>query len=129
MTAHGTLLVRVYTARAQIPVVDATVAISQHSDQGAETLIALELTNQSGLIPSIAIPTPALALSLHPDPALPYATCCVRVEHPGYQMLTIEAVQIFPGIETLQEVELIPLPQSPTQDDLSDTLVIPPNPL
>ena len=30
---------------------------------------------------------------------------------PGYELLVVENVQIFPGTQTLQELELIPLPE------------------
>ncbi|MFQ9917165.1 MAG: hypothetical protein ACLRWQ_13030 [Flavonifractor plautii] len=32
------------------------------------------------------------------------------MEVPGYEMLLVENVQVFPNTETLQELELIPLP-------------------
>ena len=37
--------------------------------------------------------------------------CNVWAEHPGYTMLEAEGVQIFPGVETVQDMELIPLPR------------------
>ena len=39
----------------------------------------------------------------------PYAVCDVWAEHPGYAMLLVEGVQIFDGVDTLQEMELSPL--------------------
>ena len=35
--------------------------------------------------------------------------CSVWAEHPGYAMLQVDGVQIFPGVETVQNMELTPL--------------------
>ena len=40
-----------------------------------------------------------------------FALCDVWAEQPGYAMLQVAGVQIFPDVETLQAMELIPLPQ------------------
>ena len=58
----------------------------------------------------IAIPTPLLGESTHPGAQVPpFAVCDVWAEHPGYAMMLVEGVQIFDGVETLQDIELEPL--------------------
>ena len=37
--------------------------------------------------------------------------CDIWAESPGYELLVVENVQIFAGTQTLQELELIPLPE------------------
>ena len=68
--------------------------------------------------------TPAAAAGLTSNTgAVPYALCTAWAEYPGYYMLEVENVQIFPGVETVQNMELIPLEygqdslQSPTVQD------------
>lgn len=41
------------------------------------------------------------------------------MEHPDFQMLHMENVQIFSGVETLQDAELLPLPEFPEQRDMT----------
>ena len=38
-----------------------------------------------------------------------FSVCSVWAEHPGYVMLQVNGVQVFSGVETVQEMELIPL--------------------
>ena len=49
--------------------------------------------------------------------------CDVWAEHPGYAMLLVEGVQIFQGVETLQDMELSPLSEGKSsliQNDLRE---------
>ena len=125
---QGSVLVRVYTSRAQIPVPDASVTLTRPTQDGRSDLIALRVTDESGLIQPISIPAPA-AGSTHPGPEHPYATCDIQVEHPDFQMLRVENVQIFSGVETLQDAELIPLPEHPDPADMTSTVAVTPQPL
>ena len=114
MQETGTLLVRVYTSRAQIPVEGATVAITGREREGKRELISIQVTDSSGTIRPVSIPTPASIDSTQPDPpegTIPFASCDVWAEHPGFAALRAQGVQIFSGVETIQNMELIPLPQ------------------
>ena len=115
MQATGTLSVRVYTSQAQIPLEGATVVAAAPGEEGKWKLLSIQCTNSSGQISTIQINTPVLAESTSPNGlpgnGAPFALCDVWAEQPGYAMLQIENVQIFPGVETMQDMELIPLPQ------------------
>lgn len=114
LAATGTILTRVFTSRAQLPVAGATVAFTQRSDQGRHTLLALRVTDANGRTEPVSVPTPDPSASEAPGTITPFAVCDIWVESPGYELLVVENVQIFPNTETLQELELIPLPeQSP----------------
>ena len=69
----------------------------------------------SGQICPVTIDAPALGESTSPGglpgTGRPFALCDVWAEQPGYAMLQVAGVQIFPDVETLQAMELIPLPQ------------------
>ena len=111
--AMGTLAVRVYTSQAQIPVEGATVVVTAPGTNGKRKLLSVQATDRSGEIRAISIPAPETAESTSPIEAgspAPFAVCDVWAEHPGYAMLEAEGVQIFPGVETLQTMELTPLP-------------------
>ncbi len=110
MQATGTLSVRVFTSRAQIPLEGATVVVAAPGEEGKWKLLSIQNTDSSGLIRPVTIDAPVPAESTSPG-GLPFTLCDVWAEQPGYAMLRINGVQIFPGVETLQNMELIPLPQ------------------
>ena len=110
VNGKGRLVVRVYTSRAELPIVDATVVVTQRNQDGKYKLLSVQATNSSGMTQPITIPTPLLGESTHPGaPLPPFAICDVWAEHPRYAMLLVEGVQIFDGVETLQDMELEPL--------------------
>ena len=110
MASVGTIMLRVYTSRAQLPVPGATVAVTQKSGGGRHTLLAVRTTDENGRIAPVRVATPDPAASESPGTPHPFASCDVWVEAPGYEMLYLENMQVFPNTETLQEVDLIPLP-------------------
>lgn len=59
----------------------------------------------------------------------PSAVCDIWVEVPGYEMLLVENVQVFPNTETLQELELIPLPEQTSSSTRGEIVDIPPQDL
>ena len=115
MQATGTLSVRVYTSQAQIPLEGATVVVAAPGEEGKYKLLSIQNTDSSGQICPVTIDAPALGESTSPGglpgDGAPFALCNVWAEQPGYAMLQMENVQIFPGVETVQDMELIPLPQ------------------
>ena len=114
MQATGTLSVRVYTSQAQIPLEGATVVVAVPGEGGKRKLLSLQYTNSSGKIRPVEIDAPALGESTSPGglpgDGAPFALCDVWAEQQGYAMLQIENVQVFPGVETMQDMELVPLP-------------------
>ena len=115
MQATGILSVRVYTSQAQIPLEGATVVVAAPGEEGKWKLLSIQNTNSSGMIRPVTIDAPALGESTSPGglpgDGEPFAQCDVWAEQPGYAMLQVTGVQIFPGVETIQSMELIPLPE------------------
>ena len=104
-------MVRVYASQAELPLEGTTVVVTQRGSGGKYRLLSLQVTDSSGRIEPIEIPTPAAGESTRPVPPgeAAFAVCSVWAEHPGYVMLQVNGVQVFPGVETVQEMELIPL--------------------
>lgn len=124
MSAQGTILARVYTSGAQLPLGDVPVRFSQVFSDGRRQQLAVLYTNASGLTPALSINTPDRADSLRPGAALqPYALVDIRAEAPGYKPVEASAIQVFPGVETIQLLQLIPLP-----DGDSGTVIYQPEP-
>lgn len=111
LDAFGTILTRVYTSRAQIPVSGATVAFTQRGAEGRHKLLAVRVTDGNGRTTPVQVSTPDAAASESPGTVEPFAVCDIWAESPGYELLVVENVQIFPNTETIQDLELIPLPE------------------
>ena len=111
MSQIGTLMLRVYTSRAQLPVPGVTVAVTRKAAGGRHDLLAVRITDENGRIAPVEVDTPDQAASASPGTPSPFSVCDVWVEAQGYELLFLENVQLFPGTETLQEAELIPLPE------------------
>lgn len=112
MASTGTLMVRVYLSQAQIPIEGATVVVTGEEHAGKRKLYSIQVTDRSGQIKPVQILTPGTAESTSPEGAdggVPFTLCTVWAEHEGYAILQVDGVQIFPGVESVQEMELVPL--------------------
>ena len=109
MSDTGKLVVRVFASRAKLPIQGATVLVTRMTPEGRQELLSVQITDSSGLTRSITIPTPASGDSTAPNDQRPCTRCEVWAEHPGYAMLQVRGTQVFPGVKTVQSMELIPL--------------------
>ena len=129
METFGTILTRVYTSKAQLPVEGATVAFTQRGGDGHHDLLAVRVTDRSGRTAPVQVPAPAPAASESPGTARPFAVCDIWAESPGFELQVVENVQIFPGTQTLQELELVPLPERAPAGTIQTPVDIPPQSL
>lgn len=129
MTQTGSLIVRVFASRAQLPIQGATVLVTQRDDQGRHQLISALITNESGLAGPISLPAPDMVLSQNPGTPLPFSSYSLVVEHPGYQVALFQDLQIFSGVETTQSVPLIPLSIPETDTPEQQITQVTPQPL
>lgn len=114
MPPTGYIKVHAYTSFGRIPIEDAAVTVSASDG----TVIALRLTDRTGLITPIPIPTPARSESLAPDPTeRPYAIVNLYARKNGYEQIEAENLQIFPDTTTDLNLEFIPLSELPGQWD------------
>lgn len=128
MAQSGTLAVRVFVSRAQIPIPGATVIVSVPDSSGKHKLLAIRQTNESGVAGPIILEAPEASGSLTPGHnGSAFSTYTLVVEHPDYQLAVFDQLQIFPGVETVQDVALIPL--SANERDRSDLITVTPQPL
>lgn len=128
MAQTGTLIIRVFVSRAQIPVPGATVIVSVPDGSGRHKLLAIRQTNESGVAGPITLEAPEAVGSLTPGQnGNAFSAYTLVVEHPDYQLAVFDQLQIFPGVETVQDVPLIPL--SANGRDQSDLTTVTPQPL
>ncbi|MBR5534883.1 MAG: spore cortex-lytic protein [Ruminiclostridium sp.] len=123
MADTGTLVVRVFTSRGELPVQDASISVTHQGTQGND-LLALQTSGRSGTTAPITIPSPAPENSQRPDQPNPFALCDIWVERTGYHLLVVRGVQIFPGVTSFQSLPLIP--QNPADGMAVDTVEITP---
>ena len=110
MPSTGYIRVRAYQSKAQIPLKDVAVAVTAPDG----TAIALRLTDRNGLAAPIEVPVPDLAAGQTPDTGQsPFTTVNIYARLKGYEQIENENVQVFPGIVTTQNLELIPLSEMP----------------
>lgn len=128
MAESGSLIVRTFVSRAQLPVSDATVIVSVPSGDGRQKLLSIQRTNESGVAGPITLEAPDLAGSLTPgNNGSAFSSYTLVVEHPDYQLALYDKLQIFPGVETVQDVPLIPLSANGRNE--SDLTTVTPQPL
>lgn len=128
MPENGILQVRVFTSAAQLPVEGVTVAVTQTAASGM-SLLATRITDESGRISPIDVPAPARSESLSPGFGKPFSAVNIWADHPDYERILVENVQIFAGITTLQDLELIPLSELPEVYNLTEVFDISAQPL
>ena len=123
MSATGYIQVHAYTSNAQIPLKD--VAITVTTTDG--TVIAMRLTDRSGIISPITLPVPDLSESQRPNPEeRPYAIVNLYAWKRGFESIESENLQVFAGITTNLNLEMIPLSELPNQFDSFEIFNTPP---
>lgn len=126
MPQTGTLLVRAFVSRAQIPVAGATAVVSTAGADGRQHILAVRITDESGIAGPFELPAPDVDSSLSPEMADPFSSYLLMVEHPGYELATFVGLQVFSGVQTLQDVPLVPLQTQGTGDGVT---IVTPQPL
>lgn len=126
MPNSGTLIVRTFVSRAQLPVPGATVIIYTVLADGRHNLVAIRATDESGVAGPVELAATD-SRGLTPDAPVPFTDYQMIVEHPDYQLALFKDLQIFPGVETVQDILLLPLsvPESPD----SNVTTVTPQPL
>lgn len=70
---------------------------------------------------------PERSASQTPDTGeVPYIAVNLYARHSGYEQIEMENLQIFPGVVTIQNLEMIPIPEFPDLWDPSQVLDTPP---
>lgn len=122
-TYEGRLQVNVTIEGQLIPIENATVTILDTGNP--EQIIEQTTTDSSGQTEFISLPAPNPEYSLEITEEQPYSEFNARVEAEGYEPFFVSAMQILPGINSLQRIPMRPL----GVNQLPDNSVIPPHTL
>lgn len=122
LASTGFIQVKAYTSKAQIPLQNVTVSITD-TDGSA---IALRLTNRSGILDiPVSIPVPDISASLSPNTGIiAYAAVNLYAKLENFEEIDIQNLQVFADTVTLQNLEMIPLSEFPpnwNQAEIFDT--------
>lgn len=122
LPATGYIQVHAYASNAQLPLTDVTVTVTAKDG----TAIAMRLTDRSGRIYPIAVPVPDASESQSPDAEeRPFTVVDLIARLQDYEQIFIEDLQVFAGITTEQNLELIPLSELPESRNHSETFETP----
>ena len=111
----GSVVARVYTASEAIPIEGATVVVTQRSPEGRVELLGLRTSDRSGKTEPVYVRTPGRNVSQSPSEGAGFSTVDVTADHPDFQRIIVENVQVFPGVVSLQDFAMIPLEEYPPQ--------------
>ena len=127
---QGSVVARVYTSDAKIPVQGATVIFTKIAEDGQRELLAVRLTNYDGYTDPFFVDAPPLAASQNYTPGSDaYSIINITAEDNNYGRILVRNAQIFPDTETVQEFMLVPSPMLPEQFGQTEVFIIPPQTL
>ncbi len=121
----GYMIVRVTTARGAIPLEGAIVTVNNYFETGDDVnenagergnAIGTYITNSSGLTEKFALSAPPRALSMSPGNGKSYLTYNVKVDKEGYYQQNYINAPVFDGITSIQNADMIPLPDNGQTD-------------
>ena len=116
---NGYLSVHSFTSAARIPVEGVTFTITQRR------ALAVRIADESGRIAPVAIAAPDEAESQSPGTPRPFAVVDITADHPEFERILVENVQIFANITTDQNFALIPLAEQPEVWNMTEVFTIP----
>ncbi len=123
MAEYGYVIARVYTSRGEIPIKNASVIVES---EDSKSILGARITNENGRTSPISIMTPDKYLSESAGEENPFTTVNIRISHPSYFTVYIKNAQVFSGQTTIQNAEMVPLPQrSEFNTRLEEFLVTP----
>lgn len=106
----GTLRIQGYIASQAFPATEASVEIRKELKNGSYLIYSGE-TDESGVYGPVRLPAPEKEYSEEFSDKIPYANYLVTVKKEGFVTMIYKNLPIFPGVESNQNVNFIPLNQ------------------
>ncbi len=112
--SNGFIKVQAYSGQGALPVKDVRIRVTKEIG-GDEILFLEDITDESGKTEAKSLPAPDASLSQQPNQSqqpLPYATYTLTAENPNYTTLIKKDLPIFPGVISIQPLEMLAVPNS-----------------
>lgn len=126
MDKKGSIITRVFTSKAQLPIENASVTVYRDNGSGGSEVIAQRTTNSSGRTTPVVVDTPAIELSQNPGNINPFTIVNIRVSHPEFYNIVINDVQVFSDTITIQNADMIPIEETNSKHDRTETVNVTP---
>lgn len=126
MQEYGTIVAQFVTSNAKIPLLGATLAITQTQPDGSQTLLGVRISDSDGFTAPFTFPTPPAADSqTRQENQPPYTQVDLLAQCEGYDRVLVRGAQIFPNTQSVQPFHLIPTPTLPESYSLTQEFTIP----
>ena len=123
MNESGYIVVTVKTAGGALPVENAVVTVKDANGN----ILYVEFTDRSGRTPRLRVAAPPLANSESPGAAEPpFFSYNIETDKEGYASVRNLNVPIYPGITSIQPVEMLPLAEGSRNESVTFTEGEPP---
>mgnify|MGYP004725087653 CR=1 FL=1 len=114
----GALKVQVFMANRAYPVSSAHVVITGKDNK---KVYFDGYTNTNGIVGSLLLPAPKKVFSQSPQENPPYAQYDITVFHPMFQKRQYLGVPVFSGVESIQNIQLLPLGTDEADTDVTES--------
>ena len=114
----GYLVVQVTTASSAIPLEGAAVTVTRDEEKNSEILYVLK-TGTDGRTVRMSLEAPPRSNSLRYDAGKAFSTYNILVRADGYFDVEYNHVPIFNGITSIQQADMIPIPENGYPDGFS----------
>lgn len=105
-------------------------AVLFRQQEAPRALKGLRISDRSGQTEPLTIETADRSESQTPKTGvIPWAGLDIQVEHPEFEKVLLQGVQIFPGVTTVQNVLLLPLQEHDPKLDREQDYLITPQPV
>ncbi len=110
MASTGSIQFRVFTSNANIPIEGATIVLQQQD--APHELLGVLVTDESGQTDPLVLPARDVALGQQPENEIePWIGLKAYIDHPEFERVILNGIQLFPGVLTVQNVQMIPINQ------------------
>lgn len=122
---RGRLQVNVTSTLGLQPIQNARVQISYTAE--AVSPIESITTDSSGQTETVTLSAPPIEYSQQPDQPQPFSEYTVTVQAEGYRPVEVSAIDVFPDVTAVQNIQMEPLEVSEGSGE--ENIVVPPNTL
>ena len=110
MASTGSIQFRVFTSNANIPIEGATIVLQQQD--APHELLGVLVTDESGQTDTTGTSSPRRCVGAATRNEIePWIGLKAYIDHPEFERVILNGIQLFPGVLTVQNVQMIPMNQ------------------